>query len=804
MEVIRLASRLTGDNGRRRRRGLAVLLAVCLPAFAGAGRLFISGEDAGYLDPAACAACHQKIYESYRRTGMGRSFYRPRPENKVEDYSQNNSFFHEASDQHYTMYERGGRYYQRRRQIAPDGGETNVIEKEIHFVLGSGNHARSYLHLTPNGQLVQLPVAWYAGNGGFWGMNPGYDRPDHMDFRRRIDRECFFCHNAYPELARSTGPSVRELVLPGAIPEGIDCQRCHGPGQGHVQSVRTGASPETIRKAIVNPARLSRERQLEVCLQCHLESTSRRLPYAIRRYDRGYFSYRPGEPLESYILHFDHAAGAGYDDKFEIAHSAYRLLKSACFLKSNGALTCTTCHDPHEKPRADEARQRYVQACRSCHASAHNATEDCVGCHMPKRRTSDVVHVAMTDHYIQRRKADRDLLAPLKEVHDDDRTAYQGEVLLLYPTRLPQSPETELYLAAAQVTDGANLKGGIPRLHKAIEAFRPRQAEFYLELASAYVKSGKNETAVHYYEEALRRNPNLLSARREHALTLSKLGRLTAAVESLEAASGDALDDPATLNTLGSTYMELGKLDAALTSFRRALVVAPDLPEAHLNLGNALFRTGDRPAALDALMNAIRARPGFAPAYNNLANVLNAQGDFQQAQRHFRQAIRLDPEYAVARYNYGRALAENGMLEEAEAELRSALELDPRQAEAATSLGLVLVQKGRSDEAIAFYRQAIQAKPGLASAHFNLGLALLRQGDKTEARRHFEAAIRADPNDHQSHFHLGMILLNESAYELATTHLRKASETQWPDLRNAALEALQAARDKRQPSTQPR
>jgi hypothetical protein len=31
------------------------------------------------------------------------------------------------------------------------------------------------------------------------------------------------------------------------------------------------------------------KRQLEVGLQRHLESTSRRLPYAIRRYDRGYF-----------------------------------------------------------------------------------------------------------------------------------------------------------------------------------------------------------------------------------------------------------------------------------------------------------------------------------------------------------------------------------------------------------------------------------------------------------------------------------------------------------------------------------
>src|SRR5262249_21935596 len=147
----------------------------------------------------------------------------------------------------------------------------------IHFVLGSGNHARTYLNASGNG-LTELPLGWYAENGGTWAMNPGYDRADHMDFRRKIDQECLFCHAAYPQVS--------------ATAESIDCQRCHGPGRSHVQSAGAGG--------IVNPARLSKQRQLDVCFQCHLESTSRRLPYSLRRYDRGFFSYRPGEPLEDY------------------------------------------------------------------------------------------------------------------------------------------------------------------------------------------------------------------------------------------------------------------------------------------------------------------------------------------------------------------------------------------------------------------------------------------------------------------------------------------------------------------------
>ena len=97
------------------------------------------------------------------------------------------------------MYRKDGKYFQRRHQIGFDGRETNVVEKEVHFVMGSGAHTRTYLNQTSGGTLLQLPVAWYAENGGYWAMNPGYDRPDHQDFRRKITPECMFCHNSYPE-----------------------------------------------------------------------------------------------------------------------------------------------------------------------------------------------------------------------------------------------------------------------------------------------------------------------------------------------------------------------------------------------------------------------------------------------------------------------------------------------------------------------------------------------------------------------------------------------------------------------------
>jgi tetratricopeptide (TPR) repeat protein len=751
------------------------------------------GSLSPYVDASACAGCHAQVAQTYRQTGMGRAFFRPRPDNTVEDYEKRNTYYHLASERHYTMFRRDGRLYQRRQQIGFDGKVTNIVEKEVHYVLGSGNHARTYLHRSGEGKLVQLPVGWYAEKGGFWAMNPGYDRPDHQDFRRIITYDCMFCHNGYPALAPAADESGREAIYVEPLPEGIDCQRCHGPGRAHLEAAaKPGATPESIRAAILNPARLGRERQIELCMQCHLESTSRTLPHAIRRYDRGPFSYLPGEPLADFILHFDHPAGAGHDDRFEIAHAAYRLRKSACFLKSG--MTCTTCHNPHQVPRGEQAVQHYVAECRNCHAAAHAPGgppgNDCLGCHMARRRTDDVVHVVMTDHYIQRHRPPGNLLAPRREVHDTEENAYRGEVVPYYPPQLPSTPEGELYLAVAQVQNGANLAAGMPRLEQALHKHKPARHEFYYELAEACSKAGQREQSIRWYEEALRRRPDYRPALRHLALALSRTGRVAQAAAVLEKAAALTPPDAVALNNLGEVHLMQGKLERAETVLRQALSINPDLPEAHNLLARALSQKGDEAGAEAALREALRLRPDFPLAHNNLANLLVRTGDLRQARYHFEKAIATDAKYANAHYNYGLALAQNRLFEEARVKLETAVRLNPNLPQAHNDLGNVLATTGRVERALAHYRRAIELQPDLAEAHFNLGTALGLLQKAAEAKQHFAAALRLNPNYYGAHFNLARILAGEGNTAEARVHYQKAAESPDPQVRQGALDAL--------------
>ncbi|HEV8414307.1 MAG TPA: tetratricopeptide repeat protein [Bryobacteraceae bacterium] len=713
-----------------------------------------SASIAGYVDPAICAGCHADIWETYRSTGMGRSFSQPVLSNTIGDNKSAPTFYHKPSESYFTMLERDGRFYQRRYQIGFDGKETNIMEKEIDFVVGSGNHVRAYLHRTSRNKLVELPLARYAEKGGSWAMNPGYDHQDHPGFSRTITYGCMFCHNGFPEVPAGSGEAGADTVFPGRLPEGIDCQRCHGPGGKHVQAAESGdAKPEDIRKAIVNPSRLNPERQMEVCMQCHLETTSSRLPNSIVRYGRSPFSYRPGEPLGDFMLQFDHAPGSAspggsYDDKFEIAGAAYRLRRSECFQKSGGALLCTTCHNPHDIPRGEEAVRHYNGVCSQCHDAAvkqlaasgkHPQSADCIGCHMPKRRTDDVVHAVMTDHYIQRRKPERDLLAPLAESHVTEDNGYRGKVVLYYPQDLPNGPDRELYLAVAQVSQKSNLSAGITALAAAIDKYHPGPMQFYLELADAMRDNGQMAKALPIYEDAVRREPNSLPALRKLGVALRSSGQPSRATEFLKRALDLAPADAATWHELGLNYVDLGSKPQAIAAFEKATELDED-PEVYNSLGAVLLESADLARAEPAFREAIRIRPAYAEAHSNLGNVLSASGRFEEARYHFEAALRFNPNYAAARQNYALALARVNRFEEAQRQVEAELKIDPGNPVAHDLLGNLLVARGQVKPAASQYQEAIKLRPEFGRAHLDLGELLADSGDVAEALPHLQKA----------------------------------------------------------------
>lgn len=391
-----------------------LLLCLLLAATPQASEPAMTGGAApGYVDDALCARCHRGHYESFQHVGMAQSFKRPGNAVPIERFGE--TFFHEPSQRYYEIHEHDGGLRFRRYQRDRDGNVINEVQFPIDWVLGSGNRTRSYVYHNDHGELFQLPIGWYS-EGQHWEMSPGFESRDHDGLGRKLTRECMFCHNAYPD-SELDGYADPEL-FPAELPEGIGCQRCHGPGGEHVTAATADHDLAPIRGAIVNPGKLSGAVQDSVCMQCHL------LPAIAvvgpRKFGRGDYSFRPGELLTDYMVHLDvRERGVPEPERFEINHHGYRMLKSACYRESGGELGCISCHDPHAKPDTVTFRRQVAGVCRDCHGEvAHDSAApvaDCVSCHMPARRTRDVIHVTMTDHWIARGPFDAAaLVAPIQ------------------------------------------------------------------------------------------------------------------------------------------------------------------------------------------------------------------------------------------------------------------------------------------------------------------------------------------------------------------------------------------------------
>ncbi len=726
------------------------VLAAGIVAAGWAGRAFLhraapAGTNASepsaslYADPTTCADCHGAIAATYRKTGMGRSFSKLKPETVIENFSAPATFHHESSDSYFQMIERDGKYFQRRWQIGFDGKETNVDEKQIDFVLGSGNHARSYLHLTDRNTLQELPLGWYAEKGGYWGMNPGFDRADYPGSVRPIFYECMFCHNGYPKIPEASQRDRTETQYVPPLPEGIDCQRCHGPGQKHVDMASAGAPVDQIRAAITNPARLSPKRQMEVCLQCHLETTSLKLPHSIRNIDREPFSYKPGEPLGDFSIAFDRAEGLS--DRFEIAQGAYRLGLSKCFRNSKGPdgepnLRCTSCHDPHNIPRGEAALAHYNGVCLNCHRAevtrpggfaAHNASANCVGCHMPKRRTDDAVHTVMTDHDIVRRKPAGNLLADKPEEIESPATARHGEVVPYYPEKLPDTVENALYVAVAQVREQSNLKNGLPLLKSLIDRDQPKQAGFYADLADGYLAAGDPAMAIQYFEEAAKKEPRVPLRQLSLGNAFMEAQQWPQAEAALRRATDLAPGDPRGWGRLGWVLWQQNKSVEAKAALEKALSLDPEIPDVHNNLGLLLWGTGDPAGAIQEFRAALRTEPGIAEWRLNLARALASQGSIPEARYQFQQSLRLKPDYGDARIDYAHLLASQGDANGSLRELQTATRLQPDLWRAQYELGMALGTKGDVKSAVEHLRIAAAGADPQARAAALQVLQQLRQ-----------------------------------------------------------------------------
>lgn len=382
---------------RRRGRRLAGLLLPLLLAAPGCGRPDPAAgptdpqATATYVGAAVCATCHADAHATYLATSHSRAL---RPVD-LEEQPLPHEFTHDASGLSYRVYQQGGRMRVRESLLLENRKDRVVLaDHAAAWTVGSGQSSLSYAAVI-DGFLVEAPTTWYT-RPQRWGMSPGYDVPAHEGFARPLDDRCLFCHVGRAEPIGGSGQRLR------IHEEAIGCERCHGPGSAHVAARTRQPAIEGKDPTIVHPADLSRDLQMDVCAQCHLDHTLTVDVLGKRMED-----WRPGLPLSDFRITYRLAARS---DRMTVVGHVDQLKRSRCYTASED-MTCLSCHDPHDTPAPADRVAFYRAKCMACHAegtpcgldatarTASDHGDDCAACHMPRGKT-DIPHFAFSDHRI--------------------------------------------------------------------------------------------------------------------------------------------------------------------------------------------------------------------------------------------------------------------------------------------------------------------------------------------------------------------------------------------------------------------
>jgi predicted CXXCH cytochrome family protein len=516
---------------------------------------------------------------------------------------------------HYTVERREGRVFQKATRTDAAGSVLAETEAEVRFALGSGRRGTVFL-IERDGFLFQSPIAWF-GQKGRWDIAPGFGEVNpYPSFERPIEPECLFCHT---NQLRHVAQTLNRYEPPIFEGHAIGCERCHGPGELHVQRGGLTTQPDLT---IVNPANLPHTLRDSVCQQCHLQGLFR-----VPRAGRDFFDFRPGLPLHRFLAVF--VQKNGNEGKVEVAGQVEQLESSRCFRASQGQLGCASCHDPHRLPEPSIKAAYYRERCLECHGKkgcavplaerqARGPGEDCIACHM-RRSNTNIVHVAETDHRIRR------VARGAGAARENWRSApgMPGEVV-------PQEYHRALLTEEERHDAARDLGVALARVARSSRA----------DPAVARLAATQGLPLL---EAAIRDHPGDLSAGDSLGYVLGVLSRPADALRAFERVLRIQPGREWTLSYSALALRGLKRFDLARAALQKMIAVSPWRSDYRLGLARVCAQAGDWAGGAAACREAIRLDPELIEARSLLVQCYLYSHEPDRADAELRNLLRFYP-----------------------------------------------------------------------------------------------------------------------------------------------------------------
>lgn len=341
-------------------------------------------KDAGfdaYASAEKCASCHKDIYEKHLKTAHHLTGQPADGETIMGSFENGKNTYSYTPSILLSMQKRDSGFY----QVAYYKGEEKKAMR-FDMVIGSGVMGESYLNWRGN-RLYQLPITFFTA-ANQWANSPGFPN-DRVLIDRPVTARCLECHISYAGSVDSSAMDPMQFDH-NRLVFGVDCQKCHGPAAAHLD-YQTKHPEDKQGKFIVNPVKLSRSKQMDICALCHGGNIQKSRPS---------FTFTAGQDLADYFT-IDTSTTILFNSPVDVHGNQVGLLKASKCYRMTETLTCNTCHNTHENERGKT--ELFSQRCMSCHnekdavfmkAPTHQQVQalekNCIDCHMPAQPSKSI------------------------------------------------------------------------------------------------------------------------------------------------------------------------------------------------------------------------------------------------------------------------------------------------------------------------------------------------------------------------------------------------------------------------------
>ena len=632
------------------------------------GKKYASLSDStSYVGIESCKTCHSDKYESYVKTGMGMSFDVASKKKSSAVFSAHDVIYDKYKNLNYHPFWKNDSLIVSEFRIS---GRDTIYKRNqaVSWIVGSGQHTNSHL-MNVNGYIYQIPATFYTQERK-WDLPPGFEGGFNSRFSRMIEIECMTCHNAYPKIVPG---SENKFTF---VPNGIDCERCHGPGAQHVKDKLAGIIVDVKKEidySIVNPAKLPVPLQLDICQRCHIQGN------AVLQEGKSFLDFRPGMNLSD-VMNVYMPQYKNDDNSHIMASHAERMKMSKCFINSleiadtynkdhpsltpyKNAMTCVTCHDPHISVRATD-ESVFNSKCNNCHFSnektktTENITgnqkmctetmkariavnDNCVKCHMPKNGSIDIPHVTTTDHWIR---------IPLKQKEIQKIKEFAG-------------------LVCINNSAAGNKSKGIAFLSY-YEKFTANPA--FLDSAKKYINDDNKDSIKTNFKTLIR----WAFLKSNNLQVIRYVNNFSDALNSLKTISLTN-DDAWTAYRIGESFNAENDNSNAILYFQKSIDLAPYQLDFRNKLAGAQQDAGLFAEARKNYEFILSENPEYASAYVSLGFlILTSERDVLKAGRMYDKALALDPDNLQAFFNKAGIMLYLGKKKEAAVFLNEVLKRD--------------------------------------------------------------------------------------------------------------------------------